>query len=177
MAAPSPHPTQLSTRHAAALAGRLVLQILVIGLRGLLFASAHRALPTTIRLRSPGVVACSAMFFVAAWLRHGLAGHEPAAQVLLGAGLVYAVLMIVSLSQRMAEFALCLCITIAADLLAAAAALLGGVSLVDAMPRDVLLAWPLAAILVALVQLRLAQPVRTPGAAEWPTTPRAPSKD
>jgi uncharacterized membrane protein len=177
MAAPSPHPTQLSTRLAAALAARLVLQILVIGLRGLLFAGAHRALPATIRLRSPGVVACSAMFFVAAWLRHGLAGHEPAAQVLFGAGLVYAALMIVSLSQRMAEFALCLCITIAADLLAAAAALLGGVSLADTMPRDVLLAWPLAAILVALVQLRLARPVRTPRPAEWPSPPHSPSKD
>jgi hypothetical protein len=177
MAAPFPPATHHAARPALLLAGRLLLQILAIGLRGLLFSGAHRALPTTIRLRSPGLLACSAMFFVAAWLRHGLAGHEPAAQVLLGAGLVYAVLMLVSLAQRMAEFTLCLCITIAADLLAAGVALASGVSLADAMARDVLLAWHLGAILVALVQLRMAQAAQSTMSATWPTTPDATSKD
>jgi hypothetical protein len=172
-----PIPPHHAARAALALAGRLLLQILAIGVRGLLFAGAHRALPPTIRVRSPGIVACSALFFVAAWLRHGVAGHEPAAAVVLGAGLVYGLLMLVSLSQRMAEFTLCLCISIAADLLATALALGGAVSLADAMARDVMLAWPLAAILVALVSLRLAHPVQTTMSAPWPTNPDATNKD
>lgn len=177
MPAQPPIPTHSRTLQALTQVARLVLQIIAIGVRGLLFAGAHRRLPPSIRLRSPGFMACSAVFFVAAWLRHGLAGHELAWPVLLGAGLTFAALLVVSLAQRMAEFTLCLCITIAADLLAAAIALLGDVSLADAMTRDALLAWPLVAILVALVQLRLAQPVRTTGTAEWSTPPRSPSKD
>ena len=41
---------------------------------------------------SPGFLACSALFFVAAWLRHGLAGQEHGVQVMWGAGLAYAAL-------------------------------------------------------------------------------------
>jgi hypothetical protein len=173
----SPTPTPHAARPAIEMALRLLGQILAIGLRGLLFAGSHRGLPPTIRLCSPGFLACSAMFFAAAWLRHGLAGHEPVVQVLLGAALVYAVLMLVSLSQRMADFTLCLCISIAIDLLATALALGGAVSPADTLARDLLLAWPLAAILVALVQLRLADPLRATSPAEWPTHPHAPSKD
>jgi len=174
-ATPTP-PTPRAARQAAGLALRLLLQILTIGLRGLTFAAAHRNLPPSIGLRSPGFLACSAMFFAAAWLRHGLAGHEPAAQVLLGAGLVYAVLMLVSLAQRMAEFTLCLCISIAADLLATALSV-GGFWPASDLARDALLAWPLAAVLVALVRLRMAQPAQTTMSAEWPKTPRATTKD
>jgi hypothetical protein len=157
------------------LAGRLLLQILCIGVRGLCFAGAHRALPPSIRLCSPGFMVCSAMFFVAAWLRHGLAGHESAVQVLGGAGLAYAALMLVSLSRRMAEFTLCLCISVAADLLATA---LGGwLPLDGTLKGDVLLAWPLAAVFVALVRLRLARPAQTTMSAEWPTNPHATTRD
>lgn len=177
MPAQTPIPTRLAARHAVSLAVRLLLQILAIGLRGLLFAGAHRRLPSSIRLRSPGFLACSAMFFVAAWLRHGVAGHEPAILVLAGAGLVYAVLMVVSLAQRLAEFTLCLCISIAADLLATVLVLGAGVSLEGSVMFDVLQAWLLAAVLVALVRLRLAQPVRTTMSAEWPTNPHATNED
>jgi hypothetical protein len=177
MPAQTPIPTRLAARHALSLAARLLLQILAIGLHGLLFVGAHRRLPSSIRLRSPGFLACSAMFFIAAWLRHGMAGHEPAVAVLLGAGLIYAVLLLVSMSQRLAEFTLCLCISIAADLLATALTLGAGISPADAVTLDVLHAWTLAAVLVALVRLRMAQPVRMTMSAEWPTPPQATTKD
>jgi hypothetical protein len=164
MPAPTPIRAQ-RTQHLAlqsiGLAGRLMLQILGIGLRGMLFARAHRALPAAIRVLSPGFLACSVMFFVAAWLRHGLAGQEHGVQVMWGAGLAYAALMLVSLSQRMAECTLCLCISVAADLLAAALERLGAPSLGSESVRTVLLVWPLAAVFVALVQLRLARSAQT----------------
>ncbi len=160
MPAPTPiraHRTQHLALQPIGLAGRLMLQIVGIGLRGLLFAGAHRSLPPSIRVLSPGFLACSALFFVAAWLRHGVAGHEPGAQVLFGAGLAYAALMLVSLTQRMAECTLCLCISLAADLLAAALAGAGVLTMDHEIVRTVLLVWPLAAVFVALVQLRLAR--------------------
>ena len=177
MTAQTPIPTRLAARHAVALTARLLLQLLAIGVRGLLFAGAHRRLPSSIRLRSPGFLACSAEFFVAAWLRHGMAGHEPAVAVLLGAGLIYAVLLLVSMSQRLAEFTLCLCISIAADLIAAALAAVAGISLADAVTLDVVQAWTLAAVLVALVRLRMTQPLGMTMSAEWPTPPQPTTKD
>lgn len=148
------------------LAGRLMLQIVGIGLRGLLFAGAHRALPPSIRGFSPGFLACSVMFFGAAWLRHGLAGHESGLPVLMGAGLAYAALMLVSLSRRIAECTLCLCIAVASDLLAAALAGVGAPQMFGEFASGVLLVWPLAAVFVALVQLRLARftPLAPPSA-------------
>jgi len=83
-----------------------------------------------------------------------------------GAGLAYAALMLVSLSQRMSECTLCLCISVAADLLAVALERVGVPSMGSEPVRTVLLVWPLAAVFVALVQLRLARAVRpTPPAA------------
>lgn len=149
--------TQHLALQSVGLAGRLMLQIVGIGVRGLLFAGAHRALPPSIRVFSPGFLACSVMFFVAAWLRHGLAGQESGLAVLFGAGLAYAALMLVSLSRRMAECTLCLCIAVASDLLAAALVRVGAPQLVGEFASAVLLVWPLAAVFVALVQLRLAR--------------------
>jgi hypothetical protein len=97
------------------------------------------------------------MFFVAAWLRHGLAGQEHGVQVMWGAGLAYAALMLVSLSQRMAECTLCLCISVATDLLAAVLVRVATPSMGGESVHTVLLVWPLAAVFVALVQLRLAR--------------------
>ncbi|HNW63684.1 MAG TPA: hypothetical protein PKJ32_11825 [Piscinibacter sp.] len=169
MPAPTPiraHRTHHPALQSIGLAGRLMLQIVGIGLRGLLFAGAHRLLPPAIRVISPGFLACSALFFVAAWLRHGLAGQEHGVQVMWGAGLAYAALMLVSLSQRMSECTLCLCISVAADLLAVALERVGVPSMGSEPMRTVLLVWPLAAVFVALVQLRLARAVRpTPPAA------------
>jgi len=169
MPAPTPiraHRTHHPALQSIGLAGRLMLQIVGIGLRGLLFAGAHRLLPPAIRVISPGFLACSVMFFVAAWLRHGLAGQEHGVQVMWGAGLAYAALMLVSLSQRMSECTLCLCISVAADLLAVALERVGVPSMGSEPMRTVLLVWPLAAVFVALVQLRLARAVRpTPPAA------------
>ena len=70
MPAPTPihaHRTHHPALQSIGLAGRLMLQIIGIGLRGLLFAGAHRLLPPAIRVISPGFLACSALFFVAAW--------------------------------------------------------------------------------------------------------------
>lgn len=167
MPAQPPIPTHSRTLQALTQVARLVLQIIAIGVRGLLFAGAHRRLPPSIRLRSPGFMACSAVFFVAAWLRHGLAGHELAWPVLLGAGLTFAALLVVSLAQRMAEFTLCLCISAAADLLATALSL-SGLPMHGPIARNLMLAWPLAAVLVALVQLRVADLARTSAPLEWP---------
>ena len=153
------HPRHAAARHLT-LALRLAVQIVTIGLRGLLFLAAHRALPAAVRLRSPGFAACSAMFFAAAALRHGLAGNEQVASVLLGTTLAYAALWLVSLGGRTREFVLCLCISVAVDLLATALALGAGLPLDSAAVRDVLLAWPLAAVFVALVRLRLARRAR-----------------
>ena len=155
MPAPTPihaHRTHHPALQSIGLAGRLMLQIIGIGLRGLLFAGAHRLLPPAIRVISPGFLACSALFFVAAWLRHGLAGQEHGVQVMWGAGLAYAALMLVSLSQRMSECTLCLCISVAADLLAVALERVGVPSMGSEPVRTVLLVWPLAAVFVAPAQ-------------------------
>jgi uncharacterized membrane protein len=151
------HRTLQLALQSLVLAGRLMLEILGIGLRGLMFAGAHRSLPPSVRMFSPGFMACSAMFFLAAWMRHGLAGHESGVAVLFGAGLAYAALMVISLSHRVAEFTLCLCISVAADLLAAGLLRVGSPSMDSEFGRTTLLVWPLAAVFVALIQLRLAR--------------------
>jgi len=155
MSAPIPSLAPSSRTTPPLLLWRLAALIVRTGWLALQFRPAHRLLPARVRIGSSGVRLCAAMFFAAAWLRHALVGGHPPERVLAAAALAFGVLLLVSLRGRALELVLCLCISVATDLLVAGLALAGLTDLDGETARSLLAGWQLMAVFVALVRLRL----------------------
>ena len=128
--------------------------VLAMPALGLFFCRPHRLLPPTVRIGSPVFCLASVMFFAAAALRHSVVDGKSLHTVLIATALFYGVLLLVSIANWIAELTLCLCISAGIDLVASCLALPGLNSLNGESARSVLFVWQLAAVFVALVQLR-----------------------
>ena len=134
---------------------RVGANVLGMAALGVFFGRPHRWLPPTVRIGGTGFCMASLMFFAAAVLRHCMLGGEPLAAVLISSALSYAVLLLVSIANWLPEFTLYLCISIGIDLVASCLAMTGIIELNGAVTSIFFLAWQLAAVFSALVQLRL----------------------
>ncbi|WP_372524415.1 hypothetical protein [Piscinibacter sp.] len=131
--------------------------VLAMMAMGICFCRPHRLLPPKVQIRSAGFCLASAMFVVAAVLRDLVLGGMSMRAAVLATGLSYGVLLLVSMAGWIAEFMLLLCTLSAVDLVASCLALTGFVDLTGEFARSVLLLWGLAAMFIAMVQLRLAR--------------------
>ena len=137
--------------------GLAAVNILRMSMQGLLFGSPHQRLDPNARFGSVDFRVASALFFAASLLRHGALGGARMQSVLLACALVYGVLLLVSFGDRIAEFMLCLSISIGADLAVSGLILLGAIDPNTTAVREWPLVWELAAIFIALCRLRHAR--------------------
>lgn len=136
---------------------RSTAKVLAIPVSGLFLCRPHRLLPSTVPVASTSFGLASAMFFGAAVLRHSVVGGQALESVLLATVFSYGVLFLVSVADRLAELVLCLCICAGIDMVASCLALPGLKALNGASAQSFLFIWQLAAIFIALVQLRISR--------------------
>jgi hypothetical protein len=153
------HPADLVNPTAAAgpTAGRRLLRVvwhvLRLAARAVTLRHAHRLLPERIEARGLGFAVASLLYAATALLRDSALSTLPPGHALLLHGAAYGALLLVSWPGRLREFMLFLCTSIGAHLVGAAWVLLAG----DHAPTPpALLLWPYGAMLVAMVQMGLA---------------------
>ena len=127
-----------------------------VALAGLTFRAAHRWLPTKLVLAGTPFAMATLAFGLAHLARRVQDGSSPLS-ALAEAGLLFAVLLLVSIANRMAELFVVLCIVAGIDGMAAALTPLGLRGPEQAWLSTLLLAWLASAIPVALVRMGLAR--------------------
>lgn len=133
---------------------RVVGHVLRLAARAVTLRHAHRLLPDRIDARGLGFGVASLLYVATALLRDSALSTLPPSHALLLHGAAYGALLMVSWPGRLREFMLFLCTSIGTHLVGATWVLLAG----DGAPTPpALLLWPYGAMLVAMVQMRLAE--------------------
>jgi hypothetical protein len=96
----------------------------------------------------------SAMFFAASALRHSALGGTPVDTVLLASAAYYGVVMLISLGGRIAEFMLCMSVSVGTDLVVSGLALAGVINPNDGPAQVWIFGFELTAMFIAMCRLR-----------------------
>ena len=131
---------------------RIGTHVLRISAVGICFGQPHRIMPPRVYLGSVGFAATTALYFAATALRDWSVGVS-VLDGCLACAMTYAVLLLVSLANRMPEMTLVLCIAAGLNLVVSTLALSGVVDAAAGTVQNLFLAWELTAVFAALYHL------------------------
>lgn len=138
---------------AVAAAARLFGAMVALPLTAVFFGPAHRLLPQQVRITSFGFSATACGFYAAAVLRHCFVAGQPLWPTLVGAAMLFFVLLYIAGSSNAGALTLYLAVSVGIDLTAAVLHLFG-VDIGDSSVRQGLFLWELCAAAVAIIRFK-----------------------